>query len=210
MIVDSPGGRVQTDRADSDGPVGWLTSFGDLLTLLLCFFISILAVSPLNPNMPVAISETDGTVSKASLIGQVGTATARRAGIAIANDSSKVAANFGWLLQAIELRASDFLPSGLGLQPGAISRLENALLASDYRLALALIGVCESQVWQAGLGQDQVLALRAAPIYRQMIDAGVAAKLTSFELVDDCEGDSSGADNQQLLARVRLAFEMVD
>lgn len=32
------------------GPIPWLVTFGDLLTLLLCFFIAIISTGPLSPN----------------------------------------------------------------------------------------------------------------------------------------------------------------
>lgn len=54
---------MSKNRGDEHKSNDWLVSFGDLLTLLLCFFISLIALSPPKIEQLFTSSESSGTQS---------------------------------------------------------------------------------------------------------------------------------------------------
>jgi hypothetical protein len=77
-------------QGSNDIPEGvWLTSFGDLLTLLLGFFVATIALSPLNPASPKGKSAEVSLKNEGLRPEAVQAAAANQPGIGLASSSSK-------------------------------------------------------------------------------------------------------------------------
>src|SRR5690606_22976012 len=122
----------------------WMLSFGDLLTLLLCFFLCILSFSPLNPHRPsedidkhnqiVALSAAE-LQGGGSVPGQTGTALAELQAEAREFGTLAKVSNSNELV--LTLSDSDFAGGGWEATPAVLSRVKSQVIETSY----AVLGV---------------------------------------------------------------------
>lgn len=156
----------QTQNPPPPSSGNWLLSFGDLLTLLLCFFLAIVALGPLNPRAKAPIAElTSGNninnFPKAQL-----SALGGRSGTALAhNDLAKQGLAGQGARSSLEFGESDFSPLTQLLTPSAIGRLKTDLLSGTSADQTLLLEVCRRTAelrtpYGAEVGIERALALR--------------------------------------------------
>lgn len=207
MTVEYDNLNVAAQASSDQLPNGWLTSFADLLTLLLCFFISIFALSSVNPNIP-AVTKQDNNefdTAQGAVKPLAGSNVLRiAAGTDLAVDKVDVEHAFAWSFSQEEFLASDYDLTRLRLQGKASSRLRKALLSGGYALSKAKISACESEQLVLDGGAEVDLVVRTLPIYRQLIDMGVSPGFIAVEMVSGCS--RLALNDQDTVARVDFAF----
>ena len=124
----------------------WLVSFGDLLTLLLCFFVTIIAQSPLNPRS----AKSEALREK------------QEAGTEFAPSVSRS------LFKTLTLSQQDFQKDSGGIAQA----LKSSVILDGYEVSKASLSSCSPGVGETSWFEatKQALSLR-----RQLIDAGVAS-----------------------------------
>ncbi len=190
----------------------WLLSFGDLLTLLLCFFLSVLSLSPLNPAYKSPEKgKSKQIVNEPPSTEATGAAGKTSGGIELANSSGTVADpsvgssanNFKQL--SVWLTEADFREGNLELLPEAQERLKSQVFGSAYeRVSVRIEGCAEVEqgraeaAWAASL--SRILTLRS-----QMIDAGIPATTLSYRVLGpDCETLRGKEGTEQAVVRIRI------
>ncbi len=207
MTIEYDNQNLKTQDSFDQLPNGWLTSFADLLTLLLCFFISIFALSSVNPNITTVTNQDNNKFDTAQrLVKPSPTSNVLRitGGTDLAVDKIEVEHAFAWSFSQEEFLASDYDLTRLRLKGKASSRLRRALLSASYALSKAKISACDSEqlVLDGGGGVD--LVVRTMPIYRQLIDMGVSPGFIAVEMVRGCSHLTFG--DRDMVARVDFAF----
>lgn len=151
----------------------WLISFGDLLTLVLCFFISVISLSPLNPERKV--------------VNQTGTAIAPIK----ADIQAKVVEQHS---KNLDISFSDVSASGLLLGTAAVERLKTQVSQDTYAVKGLKVETClssnESDL--AGTLNEPVRLL--SNIRRQVIDgtAGLSGKKIMYRTAaSGCEANTA-------------------
>lgn len=159
----------------------WMLSFGDLLTLLLCFFLSILSFSSLNPSNDRAqkhdkvqgvggpepiLADTEGRQTAA------GTQLANLEG---SDEKATLPANAS-VVNGLRLwfGESDYVGLGWELSEVAIQRLKSQVVRTAYAPKRVTIESClgstvigDETAWAGSI--SRILGLRS-----QLIDAGLA------------------------------------
>jgi len=164
------GGREKC-RRPATGVNHWLVSFGDLLTLLLCFFITILSFGGMKP---------EGSTDKLGINGgtQVDAAFSREsndggnpAGIELAVLSDREA---DYKEVTLNFEESDFSQSGEVLTEAALAGLKRQVTQDGYTPDRALLQTCADR--EAGSAEyEWYLSLgRALFLRSQLIDAGIS------------------------------------
>ncbi|MFM1847923.1 MAG: hypothetical protein RL417_1397 [Pseudomonadota bacterium] len=150
--------------AGAPGLTVWSTTFADILTLVLSFFIATISVSPLNPASESALKRQ--IPSDPKLSGELAdkTMVAIEGGTSLAVTPMKTASLPP--VEVLEFTDSDFDGGRERLVPSADERLKNAVRAGGYHRLAVRIESCD----RAGdelRGRERGLTLR-----RQIIDAG--------------------------------------
>jgi flagellar motor protein MotB len=199
----------------------WILSFGDLLTLLLCFFLSIISFSPLNPanNVPVIVEE-DQPVEQVSTNVLPDAPTGSEPGTALANLTSSDAeltpernrSYFSGL--RFWLNESDY--SGLGWEPSeeAAKRIKNQVVRTSYQPKRVTIESCfdagvkgAETVWAGSI--SRILNLRS-----QLIDAGLPSGSFEYRVLGPhCNGlrtqeTQDPVEAKTAVSRITIEFEM--
>lgn len=209
--------RANSLSALSSRPIesNWLLSFGDLLTLLLAFFISVFSLSPLNPAVRSAKNSerheqlsTDSRSDKPGFIPRAipGTALAD-IGSGARSPTQDVRASKAEHLD-IWLSAADFEEGTDELGIRAQARIRTQVIGNSYRVLGIKIQSCselppelEDIGWMAS--SRRILALR-----RQFLDAGVGAEQLRYRVLgSDCTGLREGAQAGDEGATVRITIE---
>jgi len=144
------------------GPVAsaWYLSFGDLLTLLLAFFITTITLSPLNPASGgrYSAAESGTTIALDPLSGS-GTRNAN-----IANKTRQLV-HF--------MSSTAFLSHNGDLTPEAQDEIKKLVVAEGYRIERAQIELCQNP--NSGTDFDPWLLTESqiSGLARQLVDIGV-------------------------------------
>lgn len=136
----------------------WYVTFADLLTLLLCFFLAIIALSPLSPyslkTEPVSKNKQDFEIQQRN----------KASGTDIASNYIEVDRTL------VSFRAADLELSELKLNQTAVESLISQMIREGYQVRQVLIRACSGgqgdEAWQS----SQQLALNVS---RQLVDAGI-------------------------------------
>ena len=173
---------ILPDRSDN-----WLITFGDLLTLLLCFFISAWATVRMKNSQ-----SADVTPLKHERIADKAGATVDLTlnGTRIAEDS------IGITSPLLRFRAEDFRGDPEKLGPEARSKLGKVVDYRDFRWNLEVCSreeeVNNSEKWK--ISQRRALYLRS-----QLIDSGLEPEMIGVRVLGpNCnflEGERSGVDS---------------
>lgn len=205
MMVIGKDARLQVGRTVEQPFDGWLISFADLLTLLLCFIISLVVLSPLNPNV-VALTDRYLEIGSSQAGHFQEIYSQRRAG---SQDGTEFAVtgsghSFGWSFSRELILADEEDQKGMRLQPDASARLEKALSSGGCALSVAKVSICNS--YQYNAAKDSAIPSVVA-IYRQLIDTGIPPKKISVSMNTDCrELQSLQSDGREIVALVDFAF----
>jgi len=158
---------LQSAQASKAPAQIWLISFGDLLTLILGFFVAVVSQTPLNPAFKPPINQEsllqNGVEIPKSEAGTV-------AGTQFAKAKAKKQVFKGFILRLSE---RDFVQSKNSLRRRAQYQLKKRVRLVAYRLSTARIESCTE-----GLGNQSWLGSieRTLLIRRQLLDAGVAPR----------------------------------
>jgi len=122
------------------GPRVWATTFADILTLILSFFIATIALSPLNPASELAKSRqirteaqrTEGLAEQTAVDGEGGTPLAEL-GYELVGQRP---------VEVLEFIESDFSPNGERLTDTAAGKLQKLIATGDYGGATVRIESC--------------------------------------------------------------------
>ena len=166
----------------------WLVSFGDLLTLMLCFFLATITFKPrLAPTKDEVthrsnreISEVKPITAASALSGTHFANTHRRQGVIFRSFSPKSVFDF-------RLKNSDFdSRTGLLRRSSALG-LKRIVSSSSYSFGMIEIHSCVNEV-TADVGEALQSSMnRALAVRGQVIDAGVAANLVRTRILGgDC------------------------
>jgi hypothetical protein len=173
----------------------WLISFGDLLTLLLCFFLSIVSFGPLNPHATLPKNEltarSDSTPSTSAY-----KKTPAGTGFALKTHGRFAAArHFGEL--KLQIAEEEYTDLGGTLSEEAQKRLESAVKSSGYSVLAASVSSC-SALGSVSSGWFQSIS-RSLQVRRQLVDAGVSAQaVTVRALGSSCLGLVPNSDQAHL------------
>jgi hypothetical protein len=145
-----------TETAESSSNQ-WLVSFGDLLTLLLCFFISVFALYQPNESNGSSSAITS-TATAATTVATAGTGIAK-------NELQRLFpfTGFELLFKAEELKEGTDLVR---------RQLEDLIKSKGYKHAAVLIEGCSSADGQGNSANWQRAWRRVDWLHRQLIDAG--------------------------------------
>ncbi|MBX7139244.1 MAG: flagellar motor protein MotB [Oligoflexia bacterium] len=171
----------------------WLISFGDLLTLLLGCFITILAQSDLNPAHKTAANGADS----ASAVPALGTVSDGGIRLALRAREHAVPPK-----RVFGFTARDFWRNGSELRRYQRTRLKRRAKLEGYHVAGALIESCGVTPGERGWFDSiaQTLAVR-----RQLFDAGIEAHSVAARVLGPNCGQISRGD---LRTRITLEFEL--
>lgn len=198
----------------------WFLSFGDLLTLLLCFFLTILSFSPLNPNRELgSVSEKSQTVTAGESLRAAGGVQNAVAGTALANlglgDEKATLPVNASVVEGLRFwfEESDFVGLGWELSEQSAGRLKNQVVGTAYATKRVTIESCleaaavgEETAWAGSI--SRILTLRS-----QLIDAGIPAGLFRYRVLGPyCNevravGSQETARPQAPVSRISIEFE---
>lgn len=163
----------------------WLISFGDLLTLLLCFFLSIVSFGPLNPNVELPKSDLTTRTNSSALpaeqkITRPGTRFALKT-----HGRFAAARHFGEL--KLQIAEEEYTDLGGRLYEAAQQRLIKAVKSDSYRVVAAEVSSC-SALSSERSGWFQSVS-RALEMRRQLVDAGISAQAVKVRVLgSNCSG----------------------
>ena len=181
----------------------WLTSFGDLLTLLLCFFICIVSLSrEKQPDRPTRTRLTtwNDMDSDALLYKQTGK---QRGGTGIAplrDGPQKVTLRFG---------REDFTVGGEQLSSQAVDWMKSAIDIKGYRVKPHEVVVCAHN-GTPGESADWYRAMqRVSDIRSQLIDASLPVEGLSLQVLGSDCGALRGprAEQQSTVAALQVEYK---
>ncbi|MCB0311063.1 MAG: hypothetical protein KDD42_07500, partial [Bdellovibrionales bacterium] len=164
-------------------PNTWLVSFGDLLTLLVCFFIAILSASPMNPANSTSASSVSAQNYDEKVRRWLRSTSRLRSGTTLANYTDETGPNSDLIKLRIDLGNQSFLQNGVTLEPKTRRQLKRVIALQGYELQTAAISSCSTE-GGAALEKAWFVSMdRALEVRRQMIDTGVANKRIELEVV---------------------------
>jgi hypothetical protein len=178
-----------------------MLSFGDLTTLLLCFFVSAISLSPLNPLIP----QPQNDVSSANF----------EPGTSIASSQSRESLTpatrppeFRYLDE--QVLETEFDSKGPELTEAGRARVKERMKLDGYRLVAANILACsgrsaeksEMKAWQ--LSSSRILGLR-----RQLIDVGLKPIRLSHEVLGPDCGVIATQGEPDVSGRIEAKFERI-
>ena len=156
---------------------GWLTSFGDLLTLLLCFFLLQFSTTPKENSVPGGeVVENHDQSQEHATAGLTPYGWSPR-GTLLAKPST------GSPLVEREFRREMFSQETFELNEDAGEELKNLVIPVGYEIDRAFITTCgdrtdqsESLAWTAATG-------RALSLQRQLVDVGISQRKLEIEVL---------------------------
>ena len=157
----------------------WLISFGDLLTLLLCFFLTIVSFGPLNPKATLPIK---GVTSQSNSVtgpepgvgvGKLG------AGTQVAQSRTSSTENQKEL--RLVFNVEDFLEPTEKLVPAKVIELQKLIKTDGYSVGRVRLESC-SELKSDDQGWFQALS-RGFYLRGQFIDAGIEPKRIELRVV---------------------------
>jgi hypothetical protein len=205
--------KSYSDLREGGSEVAWLVSLGDLLTLLLCFFLAVVSMSPLNPaverEMKAAQNQSD-MVSDAPLPAEGPVQMPDKAAMSAAGTPLAKSIHESELAGPavnVEFTASDFPGREFTLMSDAVLKLKREIDANVYPVREVLIESCggESTAGRQASGWNE--SVRRAFILRgQLIDSRIADSIIKVRLVGgNCKVLNSDGKGE-VSARVKLVL----
>ena len=171
------------DKTQNSKPCLWLVSFGDLLTLLLCFFLSLIALGPLNRRYQKDQARQTPETRRVIQMLKLPIQAAEQAGIAIAFSRS------GSPSLRFVFNEIDFPADADGLLPAVLERMTNVVKSTDYQIEQISIEVCQNSVGAPVEGSWSESALRSLSLKSQLLDAGIKGGMVRLRsLGAHCDG----------------------
>lgn len=180
------------------GPHLWLVSFGDLLTLLLCFFLSIITFGPLGSGprkLPSNGLDPQVVQSKVDLRG---TQTARESGTMLAIHDS------GSMQIELMLTEADFKKTPFEVNREAWNRLQSEIALDSYGDGAVVVETCSSLHGSASAKARFISMSRALAIRSHLIDAGLGSSSLKLRSVGEFCSVLRGRtiDDENIVARI--------
>ncbi|NLF25097.1 MAG: hypothetical protein GX589_05495 [Deltaproteobacteria bacterium] len=178
----------------------WLVSFGDLLTLMLCFFLSLIAFGPLNRGFQMESAKLTLETRKAIQVLKVPRELARQPGITIAfsrdgKPSLKIA--FG---------EEDFQKEREELLPTVLERMVSIVKSVQYDISEVKIEACRIDARGSAGGGWQAGSRMALGIRSQLLDAGIKSASLKLRSPGGHCAEFAGEDKQELGDRAQVTF----
>jgi hypothetical protein len=165
--------------ARGSGLNSWSTTFADILTLVLSFFIATISVSPLNPASESASERQISTVSNEVGVLEPQTSVDEEGGTRLAATTPEAPPRNP--TGVIEFGASDFGGGGAELSGEARERLRSVVMTDAYRPLSVRIESCDG-AGDENLGRERGLTLR-----RQIFDVAGRGPTVRLAVMDgDC------------------------
>ncbi len=167
----------------------WLVTFGDLLTLLLCFFLSTVAL-PLRTNrQQVAdINKTLPARSPQNING----AELTTAGTLLAPSREEP---LGRLKETpsreVEIREGFFDPGSSNLSEEGSRKLKTSPLSAGYKLESAEIQFCADEKRHGRVGEQRFSTGRLLAVRSQLIDTGVPPERVRMKAGSVCNNEGT-------------------
>ncbi|MCO6430370.1 MAG: flagellar motor protein MotB [Deltaproteobacteria bacterium] len=189
-------------RPFDTGSNAWMVSFGDLLTLLLCFFISIISLSPLNP---AASSSQDGINASSDGTNLPIEAPQQRitsSGTQLA-EVNFISGKAGLPLGEVVLAFSgkDFSPYGGELLGDGQKAIKSLFAEGSYLAGPVVIESCSTEFVGGSEIAFEKAARRAASLKRHLIDTRPAAEFRFRNAGSRCSA-LPGADSAKWIEAV--------
>lgn len=187
-------------EAQNRGEGLWLLSLGDLLTLLLGFFIALIGSSPLNP----AVRSTNSEHSTSNSGGGSSRLSDAEVGTAIAELDMQTPET---PVRHVVFGEDDFEAMGMSMRDGVYGSRVSAAIPESYRVSGMLIESCGGVSGASGASGWDGAAARALAVRGQAIDSGMDAKLIKVRLLGpDCAALGVGSETNPLM---RIEFATV-
>ncbi|MBX7144922.1 MAG: hypothetical protein K1X79_10760 [Oligoflexia bacterium] len=166
----------------------WLMSFGDLLTLVLAFFVSLIALSPLNPkvNLPHKPGTTIASSEPASPKGALMDEDSNTEGL------------------TLYLNSGDFEAGGTALSEGGRSKVKTFIQSAGYEVNQATIADCAGGTADEGQASWNSSMNRLLGLHRQFIDALPSSTRLMLQTWGNTCGGSNATEQARPLAMIRL------
>ncbi|MBN8548945.1 MAG: hypothetical protein J0M12_06495 [Deltaproteobacteria bacterium] len=198
----------------------WMLSFGDLLTLLLCFFLSIISFSPLNPahKSSEKVDKKQGvTKSKEHEVAPAPAQTVdgtQLANLEGSDEKTTLLANMS-VVDGLRLwlQESDYAGLGWELGEGAAARLKSQVVRTAYAPKRVTIESClestligDETAWAGSI--SRILSVRS-----QLIDAGFKPGIFRYRVMGPhcaeirAGGSGETAEATNAVSRITVEFE---
>ncbi|MDC0359073.1 hypothetical protein OAO01_09675, partial [Oligoflexia bacterium] len=170
----------------------WLTTFGDLLTLLLCFFLCVITFSPPTTQQETPLHNTSSRNLTRNQPEAVEPKPDQPAGTLIAPLMSE--------FKALEIRftEADYIEGTTRLSGSALARLRNEINSDGYRAMEMLIAACapdhsagSAQSWFSSTGR--VFNLRGQLLDARMDTTGLQLQVLGAQ----CAGLGAGLESAE-------------
>jgi flagellar motor protein MotB len=168
-------------------PSLWLVTFGDLLTLMLCFFLATISLRPLSSTSTSALTTQNNKVSTAKLNSLV---QLKGAGTRLAAKEEELSApRPAEIRKQVVLSEGSFLRARAELSRSAQSQLNNAVTTDGYEVRSVAIQVCTDKKGYVAEKTASLSVERALRVRGQLIDRGISPEaLRVRALADSCTG----------------------
>ena len=154
----------------------WLTSFGDLLTLLLSFFIAVIGLSPLNPAVKAKLT-IDG--NKTNSVSDENRVHQDNSGTHVAKIEEKQTSQRAFKSSLLRFARRDFVLNRDGFRRSAKWRLKKTVVLNGYAASRVLLMTCSGNPIGEPWSRSEELALL---LRRQLIDAGIKSALIKMQV----------------------------
>ena len=148
-------------------PSLWLIGFGDLLTLMLCFFLSLVAFGPLNQADRQEREALTPEAKKMIQMLKLPIRLATQSGITIAFSMD------GYPRLNFDFTEDEFAAEGLAA--ASLARIVNTINSVNYEIREIRLEICTRRK-QGGEGSWSESSLKALGVRSQLLDAGVKAE----------------------------------
>jgi len=178
------------NRVNGERPTGgrginvWSTTFADILTLVLSFFIATISVSPLNPASESASERQITTAPRKNEGLNLQTTVGVEGGTPLALTRSKAPPRDP--IEVVELGDSDFSMERKELVLAAQEKLKSLVKTDSYHRRSIRIESCD------GAGDENLGRERGLMVRRQLIDAGAPGTMLRLAVMDGSCGSIPG------------------
>lgn len=194
-------------REVSIGHRNWLLTFGDLLTLLLCFFLAIVSFSPLNPSPERAEYVKKSAAYDANSQSSSKTGRSLTHGTTLAHVEGKASGVITrpgveeyWFVE------DDFSNRVTDISANKAEEFKSSVASTDYSAKQVEIETCNPLAPPSDEIHRAVPGLRAIALSRQVIDAVKGASFANLKLMEYREscGRINSEDSPHKVALVRI------
>lgn len=183
------------EHRSSAGLDVWSTTFADILTLVLSFFIATISISPLNPASEAAKKRQIPSESRESGGAAAKTMVAVRDGTPLAEMTDRDPQRNP--VEVIELIDSDFIEGFREVVPLVRERIKKAVIPDGYPRTSVRIESCDRT------GNEAMAFERGMALRRQVFDVGGGRPTIRLAVSD---GDCRGVSDLSMAASARMTI----